>query len=175
MKVRLKLIRIISSRAVKHSFNSMKVRLKRMLATRKLLQYLFQFHEGPIKTRRGRALRSALSLFQFHEGPIKTATRDSIKEKAVRFNSMKVRLKRGVMAAAPYPRAGFNSMKVRLKRHLATRKWFPIRCFNSMKVRLKLLIYLYMDLLGAFQFHEGPIKTSIEQSVSPETYLVSIP
>ena len=43
-----------------------------MLATRKLLQYLFQFHEGPIKTSKVACVISCVILFQFHEGPIKT-------------------------------------------------------------------------------------------------------
>ena len=54
---------------------------------------LFQFHEGPIKTGRGRPQKSR-SLFQFHEGPIKTEFAQPVLKGLYCFNSMKVRLKR---------------------------------------------------------------------------------
>ena len=53
-------------------FNSMKVRLKP--ATDNTLRRArgFQFHEGPIKTKKYIMIFIAFRKFQFHEGPIKT-------------------------------------------------------------------------------------------------------
>ena len=65
-----------------------------MMATRKLLQYLFQFHEGPIKTH---------------------ITSLSLKAKPLSFNSMKVRLKPEALSQVERHKQSFNSMKVRLK------------------------------------------------------------
>ena len=58
---------------LKHSFNSMKVRLKQQQGYYiHFVCSMFQFHEGPIKTAYGSADASHAAAFQFHEGPIKT-------------------------------------------------------------------------------------------------------
>ena len=75
------------------SFNSMKVRLKPIVVHSALNSAMFQFHEGPIKTRTNYYLCLLLSLFQFHEGPIKTPIDFAISCTSLSFNSMKVRLK----------------------------------------------------------------------------------
>ena len=50
----------------------MKVRLKQLVATSLNGVPMFQFHEGPIKTRICANVLGFDTLFQFHEGPIKT-------------------------------------------------------------------------------------------------------
>ena len=51
----------------------MKVRLKHVSSLQSgLCDYMFQFHEGPIKTCNRRLMLTTLQKFQFHEGPIKT-------------------------------------------------------------------------------------------------------
>ena len=50
MKVRLKPFVVFSLSIFQSSFNSMKVRLKRILLAQIFGLFLFQFHEGPIKT-----------------------------------------------------------------------------------------------------------------------------
>ena len=118
----------------------------------------FQFHEGPIKTRREHTTeelaasfnsmkvrlkqsnlqnRGRASLFQFHEGPIKTNRTFRTGGGHLCFNSMKVRLKPRCGGLPPRLVVCFNSMKVRLK--LSQLPLFsPFQdCFNSMKVRLK--------------------------------------
>ena len=54
---------------------------------------VFQFHEGPIKTRSNTQIMQLQAEFQFHEGPIKTGLHSHILGGHTRFNSMKVRLK----------------------------------------------------------------------------------
>mgnify|MGYP004696841645 CR=1 FL=1 len=51
----------------------MKVRLKQFdFEVREHGLIMFQFHEGPIKTKMAAVRTHHSSLFQFHEGPIKT-------------------------------------------------------------------------------------------------------
>ena len=50
----------------------MKVRLKLAALATYLCTTLFQFHEGPIKTKYAADSVVFRALFQFHEGPIKT-------------------------------------------------------------------------------------------------------
>ncbi len=99
-------------------------------------------------------------LFQFHEGPIKTKHSVTLCLTFTRFNSMKVRLKLLDFVQAADQINGFNSMKVRLKLISFASNVIVSRCFNSMKVRLK---PRRTTTTGAshtlFQFHEGPIKT----------------
>ena len=73
----------------------MKVRLKLSSLQSGLCDYMFQFHEGPIKTVLWAVSGTILILFQFHEGPIKTVPPPHHRQAYPRFNSMKVRLKRG--------------------------------------------------------------------------------
>ena len=55
-----------------NNFNSIKVRLKRYVATAKLLNSLFQFHKGTIKTEQVANNMKVGQAFQFHKGTIKT-------------------------------------------------------------------------------------------------------
>ena len=55
---------------------------------------------------------------------------------------------------------GFNSMKVRLKPAVSMLLTLCHNCFNSMKVRLKPYGSADASHAAAFQFHEGPIKTT---------------
>ena len=81
-------------------------------------------------------------MFQFHEGPIKTH--------------------RPKIPALHHTR-GFNSMKVRLKHAAVGIAAMSMISFNSMKVRLKLCAPRPGTAHTAgFQFHEGPIKTSVD-------------
>ena len=50
----------------------MKVRLKQVTDNVANGQVLFQFHEGPIKTKKFITITIVFRKFQFHEGPIKT-------------------------------------------------------------------------------------------------------
>ena len=51
----------------------MKVRLKLRIAEHAVnIFVMFQFHEGPIKTRKTIEIVVNFLMFQFHEGPIKT-------------------------------------------------------------------------------------------------------
>ena len=54
------------------NFNSIKVRLERSAASAKLLQLLFQFHKGAIRTLRFSNLPLDYFKFQFHKGAIRT-------------------------------------------------------------------------------------------------------
>ena len=51
MKVRLKLSNVKMNAQLKVSFNSMKVRLKQGRPNKRGYVRMFQFHEGPIKTK----------------------------------------------------------------------------------------------------------------------------
>ena len=85
-------------------------------------------------------------LFQFHEGPIKTKHSVTLCLTFTRFNSMKVRLKLLDFVQAADQINGFNSMKVRLK---PAAYMLPIHfqiCFNSMKVRLKQYSFLPLSM-----------------------------
>ena len=53
------------------SFNSIKVRLKRLARYHLALGFAFQFHKGPIKARMMATRKLLQYLFQFHKGPIK--------------------------------------------------------------------------------------------------------
>ena len=73
----------------------MKVRLKHVSSLQSgLCDYMFQFHEGPIKTLKYNLTSKVCLLFQFHEGPIKTRHSLLTRIFSLCFNSMKVRLKR---------------------------------------------------------------------------------
>ena len=93
MKVRLKLIEISQKLLLFMSFNSMKVRLKRVHRISPKNTYMFQFHEGPIKTPIIQQRKNGRKTFQFHEGPIKTIFGIMNASFILSFNSMKVRLK----------------------------------------------------------------------------------
>ena len=80
------------------------------------------------------------------------------------FNSMKVRLKPAFLLVFDCGRMCFNSMKVRLKRNTQILQLQAEGSFNSMKVRLKPQSAKPTPLDVLFQFHEGPIKTSIKTS-----------
>ena len=58
-------------------------------------------------------------VFQFHEGPIKTKRYKPLCVVIIGFNSMKVRLKPLTPKVEMTNYLGFNSMKVRLKRRAA--------------------------------------------------------
>ena len=58
----------------------------------------------------------ALPVFQFHEGPIKTKYLQNVSPFLLCFNSMKVRLKQRYFEVEKADESSFNSMKVRLKR-----------------------------------------------------------
>ena len=76
-------------------------------------------------------------LFQFHEGPIKTRRTEFLYNRKHGFNSMKVRLKQFFVSKPVRAFYSFNSMKVRLKRVVARVVLVDVLSFNSMKVRLK--------------------------------------
>ena len=100
--------------------------------------FVFQFHEGPIKTALEKLAKELQKKFQFHEGPIKTGSTLSYPKRSYSFQFHEGPIKTsGARAAA------------RL-----------LSCFNSMKVRLKHYNRQPADATLLFQFHEGPIKTA---------------
>ena len=74
------------------NFNSIKVRLERHAESAKLLQLLFQFHKGTIRTFTLNSLFIHLLKFQFHKGTIRTSQTLGFVFAEHHFNSIKVRL-----------------------------------------------------------------------------------
>ena len=119
-------------------FNSIKVRLKLKSINTFLLQSIFQFHKGTIKTVETRLYIITFCLFQFHKGTIKTT---------LSFKRLCSRLL-------------FQFHKGTIKTSLAEVRQSNISDFNSIKVRLKLATYTRSPFSNVFQFHKGTIKTS---------------
>ena len=153
----------------------MKVRLKRhtfhLFKTR---QFLFQFHEGPIKTHVAKATNLVGTKFQFHEGPIKTISEKKLEALDPCFNSMKVRLKPDLMHVTRSSYA-FQFHEGPIKTICLLWVIILIICFNSMKVRLKPIAHCCCLAVIAFQFHEGPIKTVNSIPSNRASSSVSIP
>ena len=74
-------------------FNSIKVRLKPSSGIKRLLDLLFQFHKGTIKTQQPVTSSLQGQRFQFHKGTIKTIFLHKNTKIVTHFNSIKVRLK----------------------------------------------------------------------------------
>ena len=76
-----------------HNFNSIKVQLEhRWACSAKLLQMLFQFHKGTIRTMYGNVHVTHDILFQFHKGTIRTPILRRTERLRSNFNSIKVQL-----------------------------------------------------------------------------------
>ena len=146
----------------------MKVRLKRFRACQSKKQSKFQFHEGPIKTRRVPSFEGILIQFQFHEGPIKTRSCKGKQTFKCSFNSMKVRLKPITtkyteikLTEFQFHEGPIKTPKPKTSHNTPTKFQFhegPIKTLpNELVVPQGMM----------FQFHEGPIKTLPWTSCSP--------
>ena len=103
--------------------------------------------------------QGGISLFQFHEGPIKTRIAQAVIMPIPCFNSMKVRLKPVSIENTLFV-LWFQFHEGPIKTGIFKTKCEVKGCFNSMKVRLKLYQFKGRVVCAKkFQFHEGPIKT----------------
>ena len=137
--------------------------------------FLFQFHEGPIKTKHSVTL--CLTFTRFNSMKVRLNLLDFVQaaDQINGFNSMKVRLKLISFASNVIVSRCFNSMKVRLKPEDGSTATGSIVSFNSMKVRLKHGQKRWLTSKTRFQFHEGPIKTSTNNNDRSKPHSVSIP
>ena len=159
-------LRFILTQIVK-SFNSTMVRLKVLLpCLREPAICLFQFHNGSIKS--ARIIKDQVRRVSFNSTMVrlKAIYSGEVKTYMEGFNSTMVRLKEFHLLKLIAYYEGFNSTMVRLKVINVERVGKSIKGFNSTMVRLKVLLpCLREPAICLFQFHNGSIKSYIEDSI----------
>ena len=102
------------------SFNSIKVRLRPLMAAMMNGGMKFQFHKGTIKTDTWTTAQVNAQAFQFHKGTIKTGTIKTRKQYSIRHTRRMFQFHKGTIKTARLDsihvyRRSFNSIKVRLR------------------------------------------------------------
>ena len=106
---------------------------------------------------------SSIYIFQFHNGTIKTPRHQTHQIKMKDFNSIMVQLKQHHVRAVLQLLFYFNSIMVQLKLIRIVVNMYVDAHFNSIMVQLKLIaVLIYSELLSLFQFHNGTIKTLLQ-------------
>ena len=129
-----------------------------------LIEFVFQFHKGSIKTLQRISSTAKGTVFQFHKGSIKTHLCANRKNHTCQFQFHKGSIKtRCRWADGSLYAFYFNSIKVRLRpsNHGVLNPLSPD--FNSIKVRLRRRKpQSSRNVWILFQFHKGSIKTVIK-------------